>query len=148
MANTYGYNPYYALTILSRTDELGRVRAFVREAALQFGFSAADAEKIVLATDEACANVIRHGYNGEPFHFINISIETNGRAFAVVIDDDGKSYDLRTHIIPDTQQYFKERQRGGLGIKLIRLLVDEIDYIADGSHNRLRLTKRLPNSSE
>lgn len=136
------------LTIHSRTDELERVREFVRKAALKFGFSASDAEKIVLATDEACANVIRHGYNGEPSHHINLAIEINGSAFAVIIDDAGKSYDLRTHIVPDTHQYFRERQRGGLGIKLIRLLVDEIDYTVDGSHNRLRLTKHLPNSAQ
>jgi len=135
------------LTIQSRTVELERARQFVREAAINFGFPPSEAEKIVLATDEACANVICHGYNSDPTHTINIAIETNGKSFAVMIDDEGKSYDLRTHITPDMKKYFEERHRGGLGIKLIRLLVDEIEYAAHGSHNRLTLTKHLPNSN-
>lgn len=136
------------LTIHSQTGELERARQFVREAALRFGFSASDAEKIVLATDEACANVIRHGYNSDPSRHINIGIEVNGKSFAVVIDDDGKSYDLRQHVIPDMKFYFEERKRGGLGIKLIRLLVDDIEYAAHGSRNRLTLTKHLPDSNQ
>lgn len=136
------------LTIHSQTDELGRVRQFVREAALHFGFSVKDAEQIVTATDEACANIILHGYNSDPSHHINIGIETNGKSFTVIIDDDGKSYDLRKHVPPDMKVYLEKRRRGGLGIKLIHTLVDNIEYIAYGSHNRLMLIKRLPDSSQ
>ncbi|MFN3385781.1 MAG: ATP-binding protein [Candidatus Thermochlorobacter sp.] len=136
------------LTIHSQTDELERVRQFVRDAALRFGFSRNDAEKIVTATDEACANVILHGYNSDPSRHINIGIETNGKSFAVTIDDDGKSYDLRKHVAPDMKVYLAERRRGGLGIKLIHMLVDDIEYVVRGSHNRLTLTKRLPDSSQ
>ncbi len=132
------------LTVKSSPDELKTVREFVETAARQFGFSRLDIEKIVLATDEACSNIMRHGYDSEPTHAIDISIVTNGRKFTVTLDDNGKSYDLRAHPLPEMKDYFAEHRKGGLGIKIIQMVMDEVDYQTTPAKNRLILTKHLP----
>lgn len=132
------------LTVLSKFDELCSIRHFVADAAKLAGFSEDDTERLVLAVDEACSNVIRHGYTSETDSTLSLHIDMNDDNFIITIDDSGKQYDIRHHECPNMHEYFQARRTGGLGIKLIKLLVDEIDYLRANDHNRLVLTKHLP----
>ncbi len=132
------------LTIQSSIDQLEKVRDFVSEAAQAFGFEECEGYKIVMAVDEACSNIIRHGYNKKPDQKLHIVIQTDGNRFTVIVNDSGKSYDICNHPLPDMETYLAAKRSGGLGIKLIRSLVDEIQYEHSNGENKLVLTKRLP----
>jgi len=132
------------LTIQSSIDQLEKIRGFVSQAAEAFGFEECEGYKIVMAVDEACSNIIRHGYGKNSNEKLHIVIQTTDNRFIVTVNDRGKCYDLRTHPLPDMEAYLTAKKSGGLGIKLIRSLVDEIQYEQSNGENKLVPTKRLP----
>jgi serine/threonine-protein kinase RsbW len=132
-------------TIKSRTEKLLEVREFVSRAAHEFGFSDDEAAKIVLAVDEACTNIIKHAYQFDPNHDIRIVIRTNRGAFEVLIEDEGKSFNPLAIQSPDLRQHLQEYRRGGLGVYLMKTLMDEVEYnLTPGKKNVVRMTKYLP----
>jgi serine/threonine-protein kinase RsbW len=130
--------------IESRTDRLITVREFVSEAARDFGFSDEDVSKIALAVDEACTNIIKHGYKYDPTKNITIIIQRGKGTFRVVIRDSGMQFNPDDVHSPDMKEYMKHYRRGGLGIYLMKSLMDKVEYsIAPGKTNEVRLTKFL-----
>ncbi len=132
-------------TIKSRTEKLLEVREFIARAAHEFGFSDEEASNIVLAVDEACTNIIKHAYQYEPDRDIRISVRTNRGAFEVLIEDEGKSFNPLAVQSPDLRHHLKQYRRGGLGVYLMKTLMDEVEYhCTPGKKNVVRLTKYLP----
>jgi len=132
------------LKIESQTDNLVLVRDLVSDAARKFGFNDDDIYKIVLAVDEACTNIIKHAYNYDPNKDINITILMHDSKFTVVIRDKGKHFDPDSVRIPDMKEYLKQYKVGGLGMYLMKKLMDEVEYnIKPGVRNEVRLTKYL-----
>lgn len=132
------------ITVTSDLGELGIIRGFVNSAARQFGFPEGDVSKIELAVDEACSNVMRHAYDDDSTRSLDVAVETDGVLFRIVIDDNGKSYNILTHQLPDQREYLTDHRRGGLGIMLIRKLMDDVYYLPLHGRNRLILEKALP----
>jgi serine/threonine-protein kinase RsbW len=131
-------------TIESRTDNLLEVRDFVLRAAREFGFSEEEASKIVLAVDEACTNVIKHAYQFAPDREIEIVIQPVKDRMQITVIDDGKSFNPSVAKLPDLKQHLSHYRRGGLGIYLMRTLMDKVEYkYAPGKKNEVRLTKYL-----
>jgi serine/threonine-protein kinase RsbW len=130
--------------IKSRTDRLITVREFVSEAARDFGFNDEDVSKIALAVDEACTNIIKHGYKYDPNKNITVTVQGGDRSFQVVIQDSGIRFDPDEVQSPDMKEYMRNYRRGGLGIYLMKSLMDKVEYrIAPGKNNEVRLTKFL-----
>jgi len=131
-------------TIESRTDNLLEVREFVLRAARSFGFSEDEASKIVLAVDEACTNVIKHAYQFAPDREIEIVIQPVKDRMQITVIDDGKSFNPSIAKLPDLKAHLSHYRRGGLGIYLMRTLMDKVEYkYAPGKRNEVRLTKYL-----
>jgi serine/threonine-protein kinase RsbW len=127
--------------------ELSRIRDFVFARALDRGFSDGDAQKIVLAVDEACTNLIEHAFKLDKSRNICVTVELEPNTFTVNIIDDGKPFDPTGVSKPDMDQYFKQFKKGGLGIHLMRSVMDEISYTpstsSGDSKNILRLSKQI-----
>ncbi len=133
------------LTIATSTDNLHRVRAFIHEQISGAGFTEFEENGIVLAVDEACANLINHAYGKDPGHEIDITVVVNDNEVRIEILDAARPFDPSTIAAPDMDAYFRERRVGGLGISLMRRVMDEVQYIPSGEgqdRNRLILTKR------
>jgi serine/threonine-protein kinase RsbW len=131
-------------TIESRTDNLLEVREFVLRAAREFGFSEEESSKIVLAVDEACTNVIKHAYQFAPDREIEIVIQPVKDSMQITVIDDGTSFNPSIAKLPDLKQHLSHYRRGGLGIYLMRTLMDKVEYkFAPGKKNEVRLTKYL-----
>ncbi|MBL0174544.1 MAG: ATP-binding protein [Ignavibacteria bacterium] len=137
------------LDISSKTDLLVEVRTFVTDAARAFGFADDDVSNIELAVDEACTNIIKHAYQYNPAGRIRLAISSTAeqdqpRRFIITIHDDGRSFDASHYTLPDMTQYFQRPRRGGLGVVLMKKLMDEVEYsIAPGAPNAIRLVKYL-----
>lgn len=137
------------LRIHSQTEKLNLVREFIGEAAREYGFDDEAIGKIMLAVDEACTNIIKHAYGYAPDRTIDLDIQTTGDRFDVVITHGGKSFDPAAVKRPDMKEYFKKYQRGGLGIHLMRTLMDGVEYEAlPDSRNIVRLYKYLPHETK
>lgn len=138
------------LQIQSKTELLADMRTFVSEAAREFGFTEGDVGKIELAIDEACTNIIKHAYKYSPDGIIEIRLSflNDGaatRKFVVEIFDSGVSFDSSKYTAPDMTEYFRKLRHGGLGIVLMKKLMDEVEFgPAVGDRNTIRLIKYLP----
>ena len=116
------------LKIESKTDKLYFVRDFVSNAARDFGFNDESVSKIALAVDEACTNIIKHSYNYATDKHLDIRIMSNKKLFEVVITHQGKMFDPGKVQPPDMQEYLSHFRHGGLGMHLMKLLMDKVDY--------------------
>ena len=131
--------------IESRTERLSIVREFVSDAARRVGFSDEEVGKIALAVDEACTNIIKHAYKFDPNQDIAVSVSTEDRLFVVRIRDHGRTFDPSGLQPPNMKEYLSHFRRGGLGVHLMRSLMDKVEYSIDpGTTNEVRLTKNLP----
>jgi serine/threonine-protein kinase RsbW len=136
------------LHIPSQTGKLNLVRNFIFEAALRFGFDEEAAGKIMLAVDEACTNVIKHSYEFSTTKGIDLEILAHDTRFEVVIVHKGKPFDPESVKTPDMKKYFSQFRRGGLGMHLMRSLMDKVEYKSlPGSRNEVHLVKFLSGNS-
>ncbi|MDI6766619.1 MAG: ATP-binding protein [Bacteroidota bacterium] len=132
------------LRIESKTERLSYVREFVSDAAKKFGFDDESIGKIALAVDEACTNIIKHAYGFSPQHNIDIKIVTNKEIFEIIIRHQGKLFDPKLVKTPDLKDYIDHPRRGGLGIHLMRLLMDQVEYkILPNNKCEVHLLKKL-----
>lgn len=111
------------------------------EHALDAEFSEADIEKLKIAVDECCTNVIEHAYNGESEHPIDIAIILKPDEFTIRIRDRGKKFEPGKYKEPNLIEYAKTRKSGGFGVHIMRRLMDQVEYRTMGSTNECLLTK-------
>jgi len=137
----------FKLRIPSQTDNLELIRYFVGRVAEKVGFDDEDVGKIELACDEACTNVIKHAYNErKQVQSLDIAIKLDYQKLTLVVTDHGKGFDPKAIRIPDMKEYLAELKVGGLGIYLMKTLMDEVDYdIKPGIRNQVRMVKYFIN---
>jgi serine/threonine-protein kinase RsbW len=130
---------------LSQTEKLSLVREFVSEAAGKFGFDEESINKISIAVDEACTNIIKHSYDFASNKNIDLAIIMNESKFEIVISHQGKSFDPESVKPPDMKEYLSHFRRGGLGMHLMRSLMDHVEYtMSAAKRNEVHLIKYLP----
>lgn len=130
------------MKIPSRTDNLEIIRKFVIGIAKKFGFNDESIGEIELAVDEACANVIKHAYRYDKTKKIDITVETNGRKLTIIISDQGEGFDPEK--LESSEQRLQKHARGGLGIALIKKVMDEVSFnIHPGSRNQVKMVKYI-----
>ena len=132
---------------LARAENLARVRDFVEEACRGAGADVSTCFDLKLAVDEACTNIIEHGYAGKTPGEMRVSFAADADRLTVVISDRGRSFDPESIAEPDLEAGCESRAPGGLGWHLIRSAVDDYRYESDADGgNRLTLVKRLARS--
>lgn len=130
-----------SLSIQSDTEHLHLVRSFVGEAVLQTGFSPEDRNRIVLAVDEAVANVIGHAYEDTPGGPIHVAVDADPTRFRVVIRDRGRPFDPEAIKTPDIRAHVDQGRKNGLGVFLMRKIMDVVAYEFHADENQLTLVK-------
>ncbi len=135
----------YQLRIPSETDNLELIREFVSKVASKVGFDEDDVGKIELACDEACTNVIKHAYDQtKSQQSLDVLIKIEFDRFTLVVTDHGKGFDPEHIKMPNMKKYLAELKVGGLGIYLMKTLMDEVDYeIKPGIKNQVKMVKYL-----
>ena len=132
------------LVVKSTTDNLALIRDFTKSAAQKCGFTEETIDKIALAVDEACTNVIKHAYKYSPEGDIIVNINVNHNKMTVSITDHGSNFDPSLVPEPDVKKYYRQHKIGGLGIYLMRKLMDEVNFNSvQGSKNQVVLIKYL-----
>jgi|YNPNPStandDraft_1061719.scaffolds.fasta_scaffold16864_3 anti-sigma regulatory factor (Ser/Thr protein kinase) len=126
----------------ARFDFLDEIRTFVGQAAERAGFSEQAVYAIQMATDEACSNVIEHAYRGESGN-IEIRVDWDGLQLTITLQDTARhSFDMKKIAQPDVNAPLSKRKAGGLGIYLMKKLMDEVQYLPSPQGNTLILRKR------
>jgi serine/threonine-protein kinase RsbW len=134
----------YKIRFPSRTENLEVVRDFVHRLALKAGFKSEGADQISLAVDEACTNVIKHAHQYNARRMIDLNVIYDDKKFEIIITDKGKGFDPKLLEKPDLSKYMHEAKMGGLGIHLMKTLMDEVNYSFNpGSKNQVSLVKYI-----
>ncbi len=123
-------------------DRLADIRTLVEDWCRGGGASPEDCQAVVLAVDEACTNVIEHGYAGRERGALTLGFVAAGNEVRISVRDTGRAFDPDQAPPPDLQSDWQERPIGGLGWHLIRGMVDEVHYRSDDEGNLLTLVKR------
>ena len=132
-----------SIEFAAKFEYLDEIREFVGDIARKGGFSQKDVYNIQLATDEAASNIIEHAYEKIPNGVLKLSCGIQGDAMTIILVDYGESFDPSEIPLPDLKADLSDRKIGGLGIFLMRKLMDEVHYEprADKS-NVLTMIKR------
>ena len=130
-------------TFEANFHSLDEIREFVGEVARQVGFSEKEVYSIQLAADEASTNIIEHAYAGVENGRIEIDCNITGDDLKIVIRDNGKSFDPSSVPEPNVKADLSERKIGGLGMYLMRKLMDDVSYVSSPEGgNILTMIKR------
>lgn len=136
----------YQKTVPASTEYLIEVRDFVSEHARSHGFTEKQINDIRLAVDEACTNIIKHAYHYDDSKQFVIEMDFRDHNVTVFIIDSGAGFDPTKYQKPDLQDQIKRKKRGGMGIYLIKSLMDEVSYSKKNDENVLRM-KKMRNKS-
>lgn len=134
----------FSLNVPSSTANLAMIRDFVSNIGAQSGFTDDEVARLALAVDEACANVIEHAYSQEVTHDVMVRAIVDDDALRFEIVDSGRHFDPAQIQSEDVEELIRQRKSGGLGLRLIRSIMDDVQYrIIPGEKNELRMTKHL-----
>ena len=131
------------LRVNSSTDNLSEVREFILASWVSYGYDAKEGLKVALSVDEACTNIIKHAYHNSSDGVIKISIDNKKKKFIIKITDNGSHFNPNEVPEPDIPQRQKNKKGGGLGMFLMKKLMDEVSYKSNGKSNQLILVKYL-----
>ena len=132
-----------SIRFAAKFEFLDEIREFVGEIARKGGFGEKDVYNIQLATDEAASNIIEHAYEGTTDGVLDLSCGMEADLIKIILIDYGLPFDPSKIPVPDLKADLSARKIGGLGIFLMRKLMDEVHYEprADKS-NVLTMIKR------
>jgi len=129
------------MTFPAAEEQLEDIRSSVRHVLSESQLSPKSVNSVLLAIEEACTNVIRHAYLYGPGS-IRIRVKIFADRVVFSIFDRGRRFELDESEVPDLNRYVKTGRKGGLGLYLIRKMMDSVEYFTRDGENELRLSKK------
>lgn len=126
------------LTLPSRAESLEKFQAFVRSRAQCSQIPPAKLPVLELALEEILVNIISYAHNGKA-GLIRVRCGADLTRFIILIEDDGEYFNPLDREEPDTTAAIENRPVGGLGIYLVKSMVDDIRYCRVGESNVLEM---------
>jgi sigma-B regulation protein RsbU (phosphoserine phosphatase) len=131
------------ITIKSRMPEIAAVNEKFEAFAEEFGIPATVAMKFNVIFDELLNNIVTYAYRDDDEHDIEVRMKLVGKRLTVTITDDGVPFNPLSEEAPDIAAPLEEREIGGLGIHLVRNLIDDVTYQRQIGKNVMTLTRHL-----
>jgi len=132
-----------SLRLQNKLEELETISVFIDELSEIWEIPMAMAMTLNLVLEEAFTNVVNYAFDNKEVHFIQIDFIMRNRELTIKIIDDGKAYDPTQNTDPDVTLSAEERSIGGLGIFLIRKMMDEVGYARLENKNVLTMKKAI-----
>ncbi|MGE0770210.1 MAG: ATP-binding protein [Cyclobacteriaceae bacterium] len=134
----------YQYNIGCSLSNLKGIREFVRSSLSGQDLPDIELSAIVLAIDEMCSNLMIHAHHCNPDHLLelHINIPQKGQLEFEIIDD-GNVFDINQFHEPSVDNLVQEKRKGGLGIRLVKSIMDKVEYVKRGNKNVCRLTKNI-----
>lgn len=131
----------FSLRLPARPERLTLVRAIIQRAAELSGCSNELAQNLVIATNEACMNIIQHAYKGDIHGQFTVEMSRSGTSLRFRLEDHAALIDL-ARVKP---RALDDVRPGGLGVHFIREIMDtcEIGHLANGCGNYLEMIKNI-----
>jgi serine/threonine-protein kinase RsbW len=132
--------PELAITIPSKTELLKMVVELTKHIATINQFIPSESQMIALAVDEAITNVIKHSYRSEKDRDIRLEYYTDGNGLKIKIVFTGVPPVFTEHGV-DLNKMIKEKKKGGLGVELMRRIMDSVVYKTENDLNYCEMVK-------
>ena len=133
----------FQITHAAELESLKKFRDFITSCCAQYDISNDVVLDLKLAVDEACTNIIEHGYKGMDPGSIILSFRIETGRILVQITDFGHIFEPEAAPKPDVEAALEDRELGGLGLFLIYQTMDNIDYQSSEEGNTLTFTKLI-----
>ena len=130
------------LVLTTGIAEFDRLRSWFQEFARQLGLPGEITSRMLIAADEVFTNIAAYAYSGATGQ-VEVSAEQKGAMLRLTFKDTGKPFDPTKSADPDIQSPPMERKIGGLGIFVVKKLMDKVEYRRENDCNILTLTKRI-----
>lgn len=128
----------------NRLDELQRFITTLTEFARVGNLPEEVSFSIQLAIDELFTNIVSYGYDDDDSHQVEIKMSIQSNELRVDLIDDAKEFDpLHEADQPDLDASLEDRRIGGVGIHLVKTMMDEVSYKYEDSKNHLTLVKKF-----
>ena len=131
------------LTIKNQEQELARVSEFMESVCEELELDMHQSMKLQLVIEEMMANVIFYAYPEGTSADITLTAESDGKELTFVLSDSGKPFDPTAKEDADTEINPMDREQGGMGILIVKNIMNEVSYQRLGEENRLTMKKTL-----
>lgn len=129
----------YAAVFPARREAFVRLRTFVDETCARAAVPRPDALRLMLLIEELFVNTVEHGHGGDSDAPVRLALTVLPSAIAVEYEDTARPYDpFGAEPAPADGETIEERPVGGLGVRLIRTMADEVGYVPQPRGNRIR----------
>jgi anti-sigma regulatory factor (Ser/Thr protein kinase) len=123
--------------------QLPALSRFLQEFWTEFNLPAAAAHAFELALEEVFINVVMHGSHTGGMPRVGVSLSLMDGGVTLTVEDDGPPFDPLSLPAPDVTAKLEHRGVGGLGVFLVRQVMDSVSYLRRGTMNQLRMSKIL-----
>lgn len=125
-------------------ENLKGVRDFIRTSLKNHGIADLEISEMVLALDEMCSNLMIHAHHCNPDELfeLHILVDKNDPVVFEIIDD-GTVFDINQFSEPSIDNIIHEKRKGGLGIRLVKSIMDSVEYKKMQNKNVCRLVKKV-----
>lgn len=132
------------LSLHNDSADFDRLTEFATEFSHQHKLPDEERARLLIILDELFTNVVNYGYESAAGEGqIDVALSLQAGRLIIEFVDDGRPFDPLTSAPPDLDLPTDERPIGGVGIAIVRALVDEIGYRWDGNRNRLTLGRNV-----
>jgi serine/threonine-protein kinase RsbW len=136
-------NRRFEITRAAELPTLAVFRAFIKSICQQMNLDPGTIMDVTLAVDEACTNIIKHGYAGMNPGSIILALKFEPDKLWVDITDFGHPFEPTEPPKPDVEAIMDDQESGGFGLHIIYQTMDDIHYYPDDLGNRLVFVKQL-----
>jgi serine/threonine-protein kinase RsbW len=124
-------------------NNLQSVRDFVRKSLSDNGITDPDAYMTVLAVDEICANLMIHSNRCDDAKMIDLKMAIKGNQLYITITDYGISFNYDNHLDASLDTLVADKRKGGLGLMLVKRIMDKVTYESFKGKNSWILSKKI-----
>ena len=134
----------HKLTIACKKDNLAVIRQFISQSLDLYEIHDLEKHKLVLAIDEVCANLIIHANHCNPNESLEVRLDVMPHQQIIfTIVDRGAGFDINAYQEPSMNEIISSKRKGGLGLMLVKRIMDKIEFSTEKNHNICTLIKEL-----
>lgn len=134
----------YCYKVPCKKEKLREIRCFVKGVLDKHGLSEVDVSTLVLAIDEVCANLMIHSHGCNPKESIELEIKVDkekGLEFNII--DNAEMFNINDYEEPTIEDIVKKQRKGGIGLILVKKIMDDIQIITYKKKHVCRLVKKI-----
>lgn len=134
----------YKFKVPCSKNKLGEIREFLQRVLSENSIPEVTVNTLILAVDEVCANLIIHSHNCNPEEHLELKVKVDGKSeITFDIIDRGDGFNIGDYKEPLISDIVKQKRKGGIGLMLVRRIMDEIELIEGKKKNVYRLHKKI-----